>query len=66
MVPKKKITQLSKSEEKDIALLGHLLFTAQKIAKEQGLENGFRIVINDGKEGSQSVYYLHIHIIGGR
>jgi histidine triad (HIT) family protein len=47
-------------------LLGHLLVVARKCAKEQGLDNGFRIVINDGKEGSQSVYHLHIHVLGGR
>lgn len=49
-----------------LQLLGHLLLTARKVAKEQGLDNGFRLVINDGKDGAQSVYHLHIHILGGR
>lgn len=59
IIPKEKLTQLSKAEEKHIPLLGHLLFTAQKIAKtEPSLKDGFRIVINDGKQGSQSVNYF--------
>lgn len=47
-------------------LLGHLMVTAKKIAKKVGLTNGYRIVVNDGPEGGQSVYHLHIHILGGR
>eukprot|EP01115_Flamella_aegyptia_P014158 TRINITY_DN7894_c0_g1_i2.p1 TRINITY_DN7894_c0_g1~~TRINITY_DN7894_c0_g1_i2.p1 ORF type:complete len:131 (-),score=38.96 TRINITY_DN7894_c0_g1_i2:46-438(-) len=66
VIPKKPITQLSKAEDEDEALLGHLLLVARKCAKEAKLDKGFRIVINDGKEGCQSVYHLHIHIIGGR
>jgi len=66
LIPRKAIPQLSKSEEEDKAVLGHLLYTAQQIAKQEKLDDGFRIVINDGKNGCQSVYHLHIHIIGGR
>lgn len=47
-------------------LLGHLMLIARKIAKDQGLANGYRIVVNDGPDGGQSVYHLHIHILGGR
>ena len=48
-------------------LLGHLLFTAQKVAHQEGLvAGGFRLVVNDGPHGAQSVYHLHIHVIGGR
>lgn len=60
------LTQLSKADEQDVPLLGHLLFVAQKVAKQEGLAKGFRVVINDGKEGQQSVYHLHVHVIGGR
>lgn len=66
VIPRKSIQQLSKSEEDDKALLGHLLYTAQSVAKAQGLESGFRVVINDGKDGAQSVYHLHIHVLGKR
>ncbi|XP_015925957.1 adenosine 5'-monophosphoramidase HINT1 [Parasteatoda tepidariorum] len=66
VVPRKPIIQLSAAEEEDESLIGHLLLVAKKVAKEQGLANGFRIVINDGRDGGQSVYHLHVHILGGR
>ena len=47
-------------------LLGHLMVVAKNVAKEQGLEKGYRIVINNGVEGCQSVYHLHLHVLGGR
>ena len=59
------LTQLSKANEDHKALLGHLLFTAQAVAKQEKLDAGFRVVINDGVEGCQSVYHLHIHVLGG-
>lgn len=66
VIPKKTIPQLSKATDEDEALLGHLMLVAKKVAVEQGLEDGFRIVINDGKNGAQSVYHLHLHVLGGR
>ncbi|MEW5819795.1 MAG: histidine triad nucleotide-binding protein [Cyanobacteriota bacterium] len=54
------------NEVDDVELLGKLMKVATQIAKEQELENGYRIVINKGEEGGQTVYHLHIHIIGGR
>merc|ERR1712137_325200 len=45
---------------------GHLLYTAKKVAKEQNLSNGYRLVINNGADGAQSVFHLHIHVLGGR
>jgi len=55
------------AEERHKELLGHLMWAASKIANDQGLgEDGFRVVINDGKQGCQSVYHLHIHVIGGK
>eukprot|EP00239_Pterosperma_sp_CCMP1384_P005635 CAMPEP_0197851328 /NCGR_PEP_ID=MMETSP1438-20131217/17835_1 /TAXON_ID=1461541 /ORGANISM="Pterosperma sp., Strain CCMP1384" /LENGTH=135 /DNA_ID=CAMNT_0043464899 /DNA_START=211 /DNA_END=618 /DNA_ORIENTATION=+ len=68
VVPKVRagLTQLSKAVPENIDVLGHLLFTAQKVAKQEGLEQGFRIVINDGEHGCQSVYHLHLHVIGGK
>ncbi|XP_043719226.1 14 kDa zinc-binding protein-like [Telopea speciosissima] len=60
------LTRLSKAEERHCEILGHLLYTATLVAKQEGLDDGFRIVINDGPKGCQSVYHLHIHLIGGR
>ncbi|XP_068172573.1 adenosine 5'-monophosphoramidase HINT1-like [Antennarius striatus] len=67
VVPKKPIVQLSQAEESDAALLGHLLLVAKKCAEMLGLSNdGYRVVINDGRNGGQSVYHLHIHVLGKR
>ena len=47
-------------------LLGHLLLIVKKVAAEQGLTNGYRVCINNGKDGGQTVDQLHIHVLGGR
>lgn len=50
-----------------VQLLGHLLYVAAQVAKKQGLaEDGYRLVINNGRNACQSVYHLHIHVLGGR
>ena len=59
------LTQLSKATEDHKGVLGHCLFVAQSVAKKECPE-GFRVVINDGKEGCQSVYHLHLHVLGGK
>ncbi|XP_063595035.1 uncharacterized HIT-like protein Synpcc7942_1390 isoform X1 [Penaeus indicus] len=66
VIPKKRLAMLSDATEEDNSLLGHLLLTANKVAAQEKLDNGFRIVINNGKDGAQSVYHLHLHILGGR
>ncbi|WP_414550921.1 histidine triad nucleotide-binding protein [Anabaena sp. CCY 0017] len=66
VIPKKPIVKLADAESQDQALLGHLLLTAQRVAAEAGLNNGYRVVINNGADGGQSVYHLHLHILGGR
>eukprot|EP00243_Klebsormidium_subtile_P004519 TRINITY_DN18538_c0_g1_i1.p1 TRINITY_DN18538_c0_g1~~TRINITY_DN18538_c0_g1_i1.p1 ORF type:complete len:222 (+),score=37.08 TRINITY_DN18538_c0_g1_i1:58-723(+) len=68
LVPKQRngLTQLSKATEANKEVLGHLLLKAGEIAKAEKLDEGFRVVINDGPQGCQSVYHLHLHIIGGR
>lgn len=65
MIPKRHITSLAQTTETDAALLGRMLTLAPALAKEQGLEQGFRTVINTGKGGGQEVFHLHVHIIGG-
>merc|ERR1711962_967584 len=66
VIPKKPIAQLSKAEDSDEQLLGHLLLVVNKVAKLTNPKEGFRVVINDGKHGAQSVYHLHLHVIGGQ
>jgi histidine triad (HIT) family protein len=66
VIPKKPIVKLADAEPDDQAILGHLLLTAQKVAAEAGLNNGYRVVINNGADGGQTVYHLHLHILGGR
>ena len=66
VIPKKPIPKLSEAAPEDKALLGHLLYTVSEIAREQKLENGYRVVINTGEEGGQTVFHLHLHLLGGR
>lgn len=68
VIPKNRdgLSQLCKAEERHRALLGHLMVVASRVARQEGLgATGYRTVINDGKHGCQSVYHLHIHVIGG-
>lgn len=66
VIPKKEIPSLADASDDDGALLGHLLVTAKKVAAQLGLENGYRTVINCGRDGGQSVDHLHVHVLGGR
>jgi histidine triad (HIT) family protein len=66
IIPKKTIPQLDNSTPEDHALLGHLLLCIPKIAQQEGLNDGYRVVINNGNNGGQTVYHLHLHILGGR
>ena len=68
VIPKNRdgLSTLSKAEERHIELLGRLMLTASIVAKQEGLDDGYRLVINDGKHGGQTVYHLHLHVIGGQ
>ncbi|MBF2099001.1 MAG: histidine triad nucleotide-binding protein [Gloeomargaritaceae cyanobacterium C42_A2020_066] len=66
VIPKEPIPQLAQAEPSHQALLGHLLLVAQRVAAEVGLTNGYRLVINNGQDAGQTVFHLHIHILGGR
>lgn len=66
VVPKRHIESLYAAGSADEALLGRLLTLAPKLAREQGLDEGFRTVINTGEKGGQSVFHLHVHVIGGQ
>ena len=66
VIPKREIASLAQLEPADAGLIGHLFLVVQKLAAEQGLTNGYRAVINTGKDGGQSVDHLHIHLLGMR
>ena len=67
VIPKKHLTDVQSTDAEDEALLGKLLLRANEIAAEQGLtDDGFRYVINTGSNGGQTVFHLHLHILGGR
>ena len=67
VVPKKEIARISATTAADEPLLGHLIHVAQTLARQEGIEeSGFRIVINSGPDGGETVPHLHVHLLGGR
>ncbi len=64
--PKRLIARLAEAAPEDQSLLGHLLLTAAAVARQLGLEQGFRVVINNGPDGGESVPHLHVHLLGKR
>src|SRR5271155_4017586 len=67
VIPKKEIARVASTVATDEALLGHLIYIAQTVAKLEGLhDSGFRLVINNGPDGGESVPHLHVHVMGGR
>ena len=65
VIPRKPIESLREADAGDEALLGHLLLVAAKVAQQEGLTD-WRTVINTGAEAGQTVFHLHVHVIGGR
>ncbi|VDK70839.1 unnamed protein product [Litomosoides sigmodontis] len=65
VIPKKPIAMLQDVKDQDEILLGKLLVVAAKAASKLGLKDGYRVVINNGKHGCQSIYHLHVHVLGG-
>jgi len=66
VIPKKRIEKISDSNTEDRELLGHLFLVAGKIARDLGIEEAFRLVVNNGAGAQQTVFHLHIHLIAGR
>ncbi len=66
LIPKKEITSVNDLGEEDVALVGHLLLVAQKLAKQLGLDDGYRLVTNCGRSAGQEVMHLHFHLLAGR
>jgi histidine triad (HIT) family protein len=65
VIPRQPIVNLAEAEPQHAELLGHLLLVAAQVARQEGL-TGFRTVINSGAEAGQTVFHLHVHVIGGR
>ncbi|MGH7996692.1 MAG: histidine triad nucleotide-binding protein [Opitutaceae bacterium] len=66
IIPKKAIVRIGEASPEDEPLLGHLLVVAGKVAKQLGLTNGYRLVVNHGPDACESVPHLHIHLLGKR
>ena len=69
IIPKKPIPRIAESMDEDKTLLGHLLLKAKEIAKHKGFsdeDKGFRVVVNNGKDGGETVPHLHVHLLAGR
>ena len=67
IIPRKAIPRIGQADETDAALLAHLLLTAAKVARDEGFaESGYRLVINNGPDGGETVPHLHVHLLGGR
>lgn len=67
IIPRRHVASLEELSVADASLLGHLMLTSARIAKQKGLaESGHRLVVNTGREGGQTVFHLHLHLLGGR
>jgi histidine triad (HIT) family protein len=66
IVPRQHIASQAHAEEEHAALLGHLLAKSAEVARNAGLARGYRVVINTGADGGQTVDHLHLHLLGGR
>jgi histidine triad (HIT) family protein len=66
LVPKTHIANTLEINEQDQLLMGHMIVTANKIAKDLGLHDGYKLQINTGKGGGQEVFHLHLHLLGSK
>ncbi len=66
IIPKKHIARLADAEPGDAPLMGDLLLAANAVAEQEGVSDGFRLVINNGSEAGQTVFHVHIHLLAGR
>lgn len=66
VIPRQHIASIAQASKEDQPLLGHLMLVAAELAARQTLSKGFRIVMNTGDDGGQTVHHLHVHVMGGR
>lgn len=64
-IPREHIASLNEVEGSHDALIAHMMRLLPRVAKEQGLDSGFRVIINTGPGGGQEIYHLHLHLMGG-
>ena len=66
VIPRKHISSLDALTPQDQELMGHIMTRIPEIARNQGLDQGYRTVVNTGEQGGQTVFHIHFHILGGR
>jgi histidine triad (HIT) family protein len=66
VIPKRPIPMVEQLTPADEGLVGHLFYVAAQLAKKEGLADGYRLVVNNGADGGQTVFHLHVHLLGGR
>jgi histidine triad (HIT) family protein len=66
IVPRKHIPYIADMDETDEPQMGHIVYAATQIARQEGLADGYRIVINNGEQAGQTVFHIHFHLLGGR
>jgi histidine triad (HIT) family protein len=66
VIPKKHIADLNGIEDSDQELTGKIVQAGAKLAREEGLDGGYRVVFNNGADGCQTVFHIHMHVLGGR
>ena len=66
VIPKEPIVSVGEATEDQGGILGHLMLVAQKVARDEGVGDAFRVVANSGAGAGQSVFHLHLHVLGGR
>lgn len=66
IMPKKEIPNIQSLEPQDYSLLGEIIEVARKIAEEKGIEDGYRLLTNNGSDAGQTIFHLHFHLIGGK
>ena len=67
VIPNHHLASLNDLATTDLGLAGHLVLTAQKIARQEGVDgSGYRLIINTGRDGGQTIHHLHVHVIGGK
>ncbi len=66
IIPKKPIPDLQSVSKEDLSLISEMIEVAQQLAKEFKVEEGYRLITNNGKEAGQEIFHLHFHLIGGR
>jgi histidine triad (HIT) family protein len=66
VIPREHVSSMAAAGPEHETLLGHLLLTAAEVARAQGLDDGYRLVVNTGVDGGQTVEHLHVHVLGGR